>query len=312
MVDPLEKNLLATRDPYQNFGINNIRVDGEIEILKSDAVVLRAVEKAGLLDDVEFGINAEDANVGEVVDGDFLLKRVILSLQGAISVSRTEGTYLITAKVSSTDPKRAAELTNILAEAYIEHQISTKVESIEQVRDILQLRLEEARLALEQSETSFDGFIFENLDVIEAQTGRSDLSVLRAVTTAIDAQTVQKNLLAQSLTRDIQQGNWAQIANDLQSEAIVEFERQRLEIESKLETAVSGSQTSIDLRRELKDIDKSLNEEASRSLTGYVARFPACKHRQTKPGHKLGNRFLRAIYHPSCLQKFMLCNRIQT
>lgn len=113
------KNLLATRDPYQNFGINNIRVDGEIEILKSDAVVLRAVEKAGLLDDVEFGINAEDANVGEVVDGDFLLKRVILSLQSAISVSRTEGTYLITAKVSSTDPKRAAYLTNILAEAIL-------------------------------------------------------------------------------------------------------------------------------------------------------------------------------------------------
>lgn len=125
IVDPVEKDLLYKNDNYQNYDINDIRVDGEIEILKSDAVALRVVKMASLITDEEFGYG--DAEVD--LNSPFLLKSIIQGFQGSVTVSRIGLTYMIIAQVTSNDPVRAAELTNILADAYIEHQVASKVEA---------------------------------------------------------------------------------------------------------------------------------------------------------------------------------------
>lgn len=263
LVDPAEKDLLYAGDDYQNYGINDIRVDGEIEILKSDAVALRVVEKASLITDEEFGYGDVEVDLS----GPFLLKSIIQGFQGSTSVSRRGQTYLITAQVTSQNPMRAAELTNILADAYIEHQISTKVDSLLKVGDILRVHLEEARVALEETEQEFDDFIVDNLDLIEQQTGRSDLTVLNAVYSAISEQSLQKSQTIVALEQNLQQKSWESIANSLQNGAIRELERRRIAAEQSLQTAANGSQASIDLRQELASIDADLNQETSVALT---------------------------------------------
>ncbi len=261
-VDPVDKNLLATEQGFQNSNLNNVRVDGEIVILKSDAVALRMVQAADLMNDPEFGIGAETADQSAAI----LLKTVIQNIQDATQVTRQGATYLISASITAQSPARAAELTNALADAYIGNQIATKVDRIEKVAMILRSRLGEARQALAASESAFNDFITENMDTIESETGRSDLAALNADFAAIKAQSEQKERRLGALERGLESQNWASIAETLQSDMISSLDRQRAAAAQQLEAAANGTQASIDLRRELARIDEELNRETTAAV----------------------------------------------
>lgn len=265
LVDPAKKNILATEQGYQNSTLNDVRVDGEIVILRSDAVALRMVQTAALMTDPEFGPKANTVEAG--LDASVLLKTVIENIQRAISVSRKGSTYLISASVTSQNPTRAAALTNLLANAYIDNQIATKINSIEKVATILRLRLDEARTALEASETAFNDFITDNMDIIEAETGRADLAALNAGFTAIKAQSVQAELRLSALEQGLQSQDWATVAENLQSEAVTALGQEREAAAARLAAAANGSQASIDLRQELARIDDELNREAAAAVS---------------------------------------------
>lgn len=271
-VDPAGKNILAAEQGVQNSNLNDVRVDGEIEILKSDAVALRVVQMADLMVDSEFGLEGlvEDTEQNPSV----LLKTVIQNIQRAIRISRKGETYLISASVTSENPMRAAELANILADAYISNQILTKVDSIEAVAAILRVRLAEARVALERDETAFDGFISENIALFEAGNDREDLSALKAVYASTLARSAQSELRLSTLESALQSRDWASIAETMQNDAITTLERQRAAAKARLEAAADGSQASVALRQNLESIDEALNREtttAVRSLRAEVS-----------------------------------------
>ncbi|NTU70233.1 MAG: polysaccharide biosynthesis tyrosine autokinase [Coriobacteriia bacterium] len=67
------------------------------------------------------------------------------SLLSRVKVSVVGQTNIITIVVTDTDPKRAAETANALADAYVDWSRSTKRESIKAAGDEIQSRLDEAR-----------------------------------------------------------------------------------------------------------------------------------------------------------------------
>ena len=308
LVDPGEKNLLAPEyagDAYANFSINDVRVNGEIEILKSDAVALRVVEEAGLLTDPEFGFQPSTTVEPEAPprDPQFLLKAVIQGFQGSTSVSRQGETYLIVAEVSSVDPMRAAELTNIYANAYIEHQIATKVESIQKVSDILRARLEDARVALQTSEASFDKFISENMSVIEEQSGRTDLSALQALYSSVYSQSAQRSITVDTLESSLRSEDWNSIADTLRDDAIRLLETQRKALEDSLETADSGTQLAIDIRQELSSIDAELTKQTAIALDGLRAEIVGLNTQASKTQTKIRDSVLQGDLPPELITK---------
>jgi len=273
LVEPASKNALASEaGPFQSPGLNSIRVDGEIEVLRSDAVALRVVEKAALLSDPEFGIPQDAAlnnsGTSPEVEAQFLLKTVIQNFRQATSVSRKGQTYLITASVNSVNPVRAAELANIYANAYIDHQISSKIESLQNILDILMVKQADARKALEESETALDRFIAENIALIGAQTGRSDLLALQQSYLSLTAQSLQTSARVQQLAASLQQKDWATLAASLQNDTLLEMERQRAQLAAGLAGAAAGSQTSLNIRTELANLDKALALEATAAQGG--------------------------------------------
>ncbi len=302
-VDPAGKNILAAEQGLQNSNLNNVRVDGEIEILKSDAVAMRMVQTANLMTDAEFGLGAAVENSGQ--NPSVLLKTVIQNIQRAIRITRKGDTYLISASVTSENPLRAAELTNILADAYITNQIATKVDSIEKVAAILRARLEGARMALERDETAFNDFVTENMALIETGSGRAELAALNAAFAAMKADTAQRELRLSTLETGLQNRDWASIAETLQNEAVITLERQRAAAEARLEAAANGSQASIDLRQALASIDEELNRETSaavRDLRAEVSELRSqisntqAQIRQTVLGGDLPPELLTKIY----------------
>jgi len=163
-IEPQAQDILATAAGAQNFGINDIRLDGEIEILRSDAVAQRVVEAADLQTDPEFG-------------GDGVVeKQVIKALQENTEIIRRGQTYLVAVRVSSQMPEKAAALSNILAQAYIDHQIEARIAGLGNVAEVLRTRLLVAERALADSEGLIDAFLLDNSLAIGA--GRDDLSGL--------------------------------------------------------------------------------------------------------------------------------------
>ncbi|MCF6272411.1 MAG: Wzz/FepE/Etk N-terminal domain-containing protein [Rhodobacteraceae bacterium] len=153
-VEPQAPDLFSGGQGVQNFGINDIRVEGEIEILRSEAVARRVVRIAGLERDPEFGAGGLAGAAG--------LKRSIGLLQQALRVTRRGQTYLVSVVVRARQPTQAAELSILTAQSYIDNQIEAKISRLEAEADILRDRLEGAQAGLVMTEAAVNEFIGNN------------------------------------------------------------------------------------------------------------------------------------------------------
>ncbi len=173
LLDPSSKNLLAPDGAdTSSVGVENARVDSEVEVLRSDAVTMAVVRAEGLLRDPEFGIRIELGErmrraLGLVASADQtpdqMLNAVLARFGDAVSVRRRGLTYVVAVSVRSKDASRAAHLANAVATAYITQQVDAKVAATLAARDVLQARIVGAREAIARSDQGLEGFIDANL-----------------------------------------------------------------------------------------------------------------------------------------------------
>lgn len=150
LVDQAQKNLLES-DPLRNaLPANNSYVESEVEILRSTAVALDVVSAAGLVEDPEYAPSAGFlVSLGEWIglesaqslSKDEHTGRVLAEFQESTSINRKGLTYVISVSVESGQPERAAELANLLAQAYIDRQMQAKSDKLFSERDILQSQI---------------------------------------------------------------------------------------------------------------------------------------------------------------------------
>src|SRR5688572_14841049 len=189
LVDPSNKNLLDPTAEMMGASSENARVDSEVEILRSDAVMLEVVRANDLIADPEFGVRLgmlqsvlaflrlrDDA----APTGNEALQSVLQKLSRAISVQRRGLTYLVSISATSRDQEKAALLANEAARAYIDAQVRAKIDSTLAARDILQGRLADASATIVQSEEAFDSFIDNNIERIGADSSNQAVLELRS------------------------------------------------------------------------------------------------------------------------------------
>jgi len=274
MVDPSNKNLLDPSAIGMTSSAENARIDSEVEIMRSDNILLKVISSQNLLVDREFGVSLSlrDRVLGflrlatpSLPTGQEALNQSLSKLAGAVTVQRRGLTYLISLQVRSEDPAKAATLANATADVYIQDQLSSKVASILAARDILQARISEAREAIVQSEGSFDRFISDNLDRISQDSGRTDLvtmqSSIRQLTQAREA---NASRLAQA-QGSLGTNNWSDLVSSLESEALSVLERQRDNLTRQLASG-ADSPAEIDLRAELEAIENQMRTTADQEI----------------------------------------------
>lgn len=185
MVDPSRKNLLQPDLPLASSASDNARIDSEVEILRSDNILLKVIEAENLTSDANLGVSLSLRErilallrIAEPTPptGEEALNQALNNLRDAIAIQRRGLTYLISVQARSTDPAQAAHLANAVARAYIDDQLASKVSSTLASRDILQARIIQARNAIVQSEGSYDSFIDANIARITTDTGRTDIA----------------------------------------------------------------------------------------------------------------------------------------
>lgn len=307
LIDTSQKNLLnpATGAVAE---IDSARVDSEIEILKSPAVLLKVIADLKLVQDTEFGVKlgltdrimaflqiaqptlpTGEAAVGYVLNG----------LKNAVGVERLGSTNLISATLTSEDPARAAEIANAWTNAYIREQVAAKVNSSLMSRDVLEARLAQARDAVATSENKVDTYINDSLTRIVSETGRADIASLRdqlsTLTAAQDADAKRARLVQASL----EQRNWTVLADTLQSEALRELERQQRELSGRI--AAAAAEQTVDLGAELTRIEQRMVDTAGGGLTSLRQSVASAETQQAELRQQLRTAVLGSALSPEML-----------
>ena len=271
LFDPSTKNLLQPAPQLAATSGDNGRIDSEVELMRSDNILLKVIEQQDLLTDPEFGPahSPRDQLLGIFLldewgqlTGEQALSQTLSNLRNAVSVRRRGQTYLIAVQAWSETADRAAELANTLAEAYIADQLASKVNAIILSQDVLEARLLEARKAIVQSEGAFDRFLDANLQGIADQTGRTDLGNMRDQIRALEAARSRTSGLLASIEADISQGDWGGVAESLESDTLEALEQQRRIVDQSLAAAPDDASASV-LRASLVTIDDQLHQEAT-------------------------------------------------
>jgi polysaccharide biosynthesis transport protein len=275
LVDPSSKNLLDPEAQANSAAADSARIDSEVELVRSDHVLLKVIEREGLTSDDEFGVSF---GLGarllaflrvaspSLPTGAEALGQTLTQLRNAVSVQRRGLTYLISVQVRSEEPEKAARLANVITEAYISDQLDFKVASMLTARDALQARISGAREAIALSEGSFDSFITDNMQRIAEDTGRTDLLSMQKQAQELAAARAQSLQVSQELKESLTSGDISSVVARLQSDALNELEQQRQRLASDL-TAATGTPTEINLRAELDAIEKRLATTAEREIS---------------------------------------------
>lgn len=276
LVDPSKKNLLDPQAEASSSSSDSARVDSEVELVSSETTLLSVIRDLNLVEDPEFGVRlgmrdmlmaffriAEPA----LPTGEEAFRSVLVRLGDAVSVERRSLTFLIAVEARSGSADKAALLANTLAQTYIRQQLQAKIDATLASRDIIQARIIDASATVAQSEQAFDTFIDANLDRISAETGRSDLAVLKQEIETLAQSRSQSAAVAELAEQGLARRDWTAVADALKNEAVRSLDRQRTQLVANLADAVEDLPAAINLQAELARIKSGIETAAGAAIT---------------------------------------------
>ena len=269
LVDPARKDLLDPETQGFSTGSDSAKVDSEVEILRSNNVLLRVVQSEGLVDALveEWTPSLRERifatlRLGELTPptAEDAVAQALRNLRQNLTVQRVGLTYVISVQVRSPDPQRASDLANAVAKAYVSEQLQSKVSNVLASRDIMQGRIADARQNIVQSEGAFDSYISDNLTRIVAETGRTELATMQRQIGELAEARQQSAALAETLQASVANNDINAIVQSLQDDAVRQLEQRRSELNGQIANADPA--IALDLQSELQSIDEQLRTAA--------------------------------------------------
>ncbi len=291
-LDPTALSVLDTADerahkqdtPLQD----SARVDSLVEVLQSDAAVVRVIKKLDLQDDPEFNgmapsvIKTAVASVVALIagaspppsEGDRIdSAKTVLSRNE--TVERAAGTYIIGVSVLSKDPAKAATIANAFATDYLDEELSSDVETTRAAAAWMKTRL--AVLSDQMLKTQGEVASFKSANAIETADGKSiaDLMLSNVSGKLSDAigQTVQaKAKLDRIVQVNAQASLDLSVADALNDEVITDLRKTYLDLQGQasniaaqygqkhaavLKLRAEADVTMTSIRSELKRLEES-------------------------------------------------------
>ena len=174
-VDPREVRL--TDDDLRNQLMSTeamlAMTDSQVEILSSNNVLSRVVDKLNLTRDPEFN---GSANAGGIAGGIALIRQLISgtesneaaeveaidTLREALAVSRDPKTFVINVGVVTRDAEKSALLANTVVDTYLSSEDAAQSGLMERASEAIDSRLETLRADLNAAERAVENFRAEN------------------------------------------------------------------------------------------------------------------------------------------------------
>lgn len=190
MLDPRNTLLEETESLFAGLPIADSYIESEIELIRSDAIVHRVIEREGLLDDPEFAGGSIPDGIRRMIESraaspvagkegaDELLAGVRL-LQVAdearerLDVERRGLTQAIAIGFRSKSQVKARDLANAFAESYVEDQLNDKLSASERATSWLKAELTTLAKETQAAEAAVENYRKTHTLVGEGEEGVS-------------------------------------------------------------------------------------------------------------------------------------------
>jgi uncharacterized protein involved in exopolysaccharide biosynthesis len=167
-IDPRDRQILTKDVNPDTLAADGglLQVETQARVIGSDAVLLRAVESAGLDRDPDFGGRSTSPIgtllglvLGEDGTGEAAQKNKALRvLRKNLSVKRADKVFVIDVTVTAKTAEKAARISGAVAEAYIADQIAARGQSARRASDALAARLADLRDGVRDAETRVEKY----------------------------------------------------------------------------------------------------------------------------------------------------------
>jgi uncharacterized protein involved in exopolysaccharide biosynthesis len=167
-IDPRDRQILTKDVNPDTLAADGglLQVETQARVIGSDAVLLRAVESAGLDRDPDFGGRSTSPIgmllglvLGEDETGEAAQRNKALRiLRKNLSVKRADKVFVIDVTVTAKTAEKAARVSGAVAEAYIADQIAARGQSARRASDALAARLADLRDGVRDAETRVEKY----------------------------------------------------------------------------------------------------------------------------------------------------------
>ncbi len=179
MVDPRTNQIVDSEAVLAGLSTDQATIENQLEIIRSRSLAERVVKDLNLLQDPEFNPPAAEPSVfamlnplswfrSEPAAADIQaqprddLDEVINRFLGSLSVRIRGKSTALQINFVSVDPARAAQITNSLAEKYVNDQLEAKFEATRQATNWLSKRLDELGQQVVQAERAVEQYKIAN------------------------------------------------------------------------------------------------------------------------------------------------------
>jgi len=302
LVDPVRKNILDPVSQMTGAAVDGPKVDSEVEILRSDNVLMDVIESEELVSDEEFGVKIDwrDKIFAalrlaplKLPTGQEAISDVRENLRKAVTVGRRGQTYIIGVSVDSERPDKAAELANAIAASYIRLQLQAKVNDMLATRDVVQTQIAAARKNVIEAEGAATRYIETNIDTVISASPRSELRQIHQALEGLRLESSRSTGLVTDLRQNIASRNWTQLADKLATDASAELLRKRQALEASLSQAAAETD-AVDLRKELKDVEDSLTSLAENRVSTLEASLSTMENDRREMDQRLNAAYIEA------------------
>ena len=312
LIDPRKTQVTPGQSVVGSLPIDASSIESEVSILRSEALMLRVVEKLKLDQDPEFsakhrrglmailtsfaGIASSDEPddaLPDALKGDSIAAKAarhistIRALRDATTVSRQGLAFVITVSVQANNPAKAATIANAVVEAYLTEQLEARFDATKRASDWLQKRLTGLREQVEGTERIVENFRNQN-NLAQARgvsMSEQQISDLNAQLVLARAQTAERLAkLQQAEKLKLSRGDLGGIGDVLVSPVITNLRTQAAEVARKEADLLSryGDQHPlvINIRAERRDIQTGISTEVQRVVTNLRNEFEVARSRE--------------------------------
>ena len=306
MIDTRKVQVFQQQSILGDIPIDTAQVESQVEVLKSENVAAAVIKNLHLTEDPEFvsggggllGAIYQFIFAGDPADhsaSDFeVLRRAMDAFKSRLTVKRIGLTYVIEINFRSFSAARAAEITNAIADAYIEDSLEAKYQATRRASAWLQDRIKELRDQVSGAERAVVSFKTQNNIVSTGGSDRpllgqqqvielsSQLTITRAQSAEARARLDRINSVLKADLPGAAIGET--VADTLKSEIVSKLRSQYLELAAR---EADWSQkyghdhlAVVNLRNQMREIRSSIYDELKRLGETYKSDYEIAKQRE--------------------------------
>lgn len=175
---------------YSSYVLQNLFLNSQMIIIKSDPVLSRTVTSLNLADPVR---DPEG------------FQRAQRSVSGAFNITRLQDSQIFLVRARHSDPKMAQAIANTVAESYIRYSYEKKVENYKSSIDWLDEKLVDLKAKLEQSQRSLIDFIEkEKITSFGSENGREEAPAALPNAEIAESESLMQKLHSSKVEEELQ------------------------------------------------------------------------------------------------------------